>query len=136
LLPFELPLELAPPEELPWPEEVPEEPPPEEVPEEPPLDEVPEEPPPDEELDEELELLEVEDPPPEEETAGPPSWPKACCRWVTTVLTAGPRVATVTTTAKPMAAAINAYSTAAAPAASPIRIFLVTPPCLCCLYQI
>lgn len=127
MLPFELPLELAPPEELPWPEE---------VPEEPPLDEVPEEPPPDEELDEELELLEVEDPPPEEETAGPPSWPKACCRWVTTVLTAGPRVATVTTTAKPMAAAINAYSTAAAPAASPIRIFLVTPPCLCCLYQI
>jgi hypothetical protein len=112
-----------------------------ELPLELPLDEPPpleEPPPPEEELLElellELELLEVEppledelleleDPPPEEETAGSPRSARACWRCTTTLLTDGPKVDTATMTASPIAAAINAYSTAAAPA-----VFLTISP--------
>ena len=113
------PFEFPPPEEPPPPEDPEEPPPPEEelapeLVEPPPEEVVPEDVLPEELLDEEeLELLEVEDPPP-----GSPSCVNALWRCVTTVPTAGPRVATATTTARPIAAAINAYSTAAAPAES------------------
>jgi hypothetical protein len=87
--------------------------PPLELVEEPPL-ELLEEPP----LEEELLELELEDPPPEEEAAGSPKSARACCRCRTTVLRDGPSVVTATRTASPIAAPINAYSTAALPAMS------------------
>jgi hypothetical protein len=118
---LELPFDEPPLEEPP-----PEEPPPEEeelllellelelleLVEEPPLEL--EEPP----LEEELLELELEDPPPEEDAAGSPKSARACCRCRTTVLRDGPSVVTAIRTASPIAAPINAYSTAALPAMS------------------
>ena len=121
-MPFELPLELPFPEdppELPLddPEDVPDvvpelEPPPLLVPPElevwPELVEPPEVP------DEELEPPEL-DPPLEEVTAGPPASTSACCFAAKMFFKAVPISPEATTAAMPIAAAMSAYSTAAAP---------------------
>ena len=121
-MPFELPLELPFPEdppELPLddPEDVPDvvpelEPPPLLVPPElevwPELVEPPEVP------DEELEPPEL-DPPLEEVTAGPPASTSACCFAAKIFFKAVPISPAATTAAIPIAAAMSAYSTAAAP---------------------